>query len=81
MTEGNIQNTSLDVKYEGEDGPVHTSPILSPPSKEPFVSSEEEKRLVRKLDMHVMLTLAIIYLFACKSYVFTIRDPSNKSCS
>lgn len=36
-----------------------------------FVMSDEEKRLVRKLDIRIMPIACILYLFACKSGVTT----------
>ena len=80
-TDDNVQNAPLDIKYEGEHGLVHTSPTLPSPSKDLFIPSDEEKRLVRKLDMRVMLTLAVIYLFACEFYIFTTIDSFFKICS
>ena len=80
-TDDNVQNAPLDIKYEGEHGLVHTSPILPSPSKDLFVLSDEERKLVRKLDMRVMLTLAIIYLFACEYRILTIIDSFVQPCS
>lgn len=34
-----------------------------------FVVTDEERRLVRKLDMRIMPILSIVYLFACKSSI------------
>ena len=76
-----IQNAPLDIKYEREHGLVHTSPILPSPSKDLFVLSDEERKLVRKLDMRVMLTLAIIYLFACEYRILTIIDSFVQPCT
>lgn len=42
--------------------------ILSLPTQENKVTvNDEEKRLVRKLDMRIIPTISVIYLFACKS--------------
>ncbi len=32
------------------------------------IANDEEKRLVRKLDMRIIPTISVIYLFACKLY-------------
>lgn len=40
---------------------------LGLPALDKITVNDEEKRLVRKLDMRIIPTISIIYLFACKS--------------
>lgn len=44
-----------------------TANLGHPALDEKVMENDEEKRLVRKLDMRIIPTISIIYLFACKS--------------
>ncbi|KAI0687669.1 major facilitator superfamily domain-containing protein [Cytidiella melzeri] len=56
---------AMNEKYDLDDLHVErASSDPSHPSRLPFTKSEEEKRLVRKLDMRIMPIACILYLFA-----------------
>ena len=64
-------------RYEDEksgidEAQVYQASSSSPPSNKDFVVTEEERRLVRRLDMRIMPIACILYLFACKSNALSV---------